>query len=316
MLIKKFKGVTEMASLLFQKPISQIVVRERFNASDSVPYPQKNVPYARVRLVSSKQGSSEEAIPKMQLNHLSEISSKFEGFDVRAGGVLPKDKTKKVLSGEGIYTIMLGGISPNGDLCCVDLSSDKYIDLELSGLNPKAEYEIYGIEGFRVSSFIRRYSIMYLSRDEKQKNFKVGDNELLVLPLIGLDEIQMYPENGRSFTLTQFELYHDAIKNNDIALASLAHGGELNIDNNTKGFGIERNLLMVRNITPDELKSEVVETASNEKSVSVTGSVVDISLGCEDLTILNMSGIRDFDLRRPESIQDQPYTFYLVDTNL
>lgn len=307
MLLKKVSNVKEIESLLFHKPISQIVIRERFHANKHTPFPQTNVPYARLRLIDSARGSSEEAIPKMQLNHLSEISSKFEGFEVRAGGVTSTVTKKKILSGEGIYSVLVGSIDPDGNLCCVDLSNEKYLDLELSGLNPDAEYEIYGIEGFRVSPFIRRYSLMYLSRDEKQKNFKRGDNELLVLPLAGISEIQFYPENGRSFTLRQFELMHDAIKNNDIAIANMAHGGELNIDNNTVGFGTKRNLLMTRDITrndPEEI----------EGTVPVTGTLVDVALGYKDLTILSLEGIVHFDVRRPEEIQDQPYLFYMVDT--
>ena len=308
MLIGKFTGLTEKANMLFHKPISQIVIREKFKAVNETPYPQSNVPYARIRLISSKMGSSEEAVPKMQLNHLSEISSKFEGFDTRAGGVLPEGKTDHVLSGEGIYTIQLGAITEGGILSCVDLSNDKYLDLELSGLHKDAEYEIYGIEGYVISPFIRKYSLMYLSRDEKQKNFKKGANELLVLPLVGIDEIQFYPVNSRSFTLTQFELMHDAMKNNDIAIANIAHGGELNIDNNTKGFGLQRNLLMTRDITPDATKGATADT------LKVSGSVVDIALGYEDLTIIDLANIVDFDIRRPEAVQDQPYLFYMVDT--
>ena len=307
MLLKKIGNVREIESLLFHKPISQIVIREKFHANKHTPFPQTNVPFARLRLIDSGRGSSEEAIPKMQLNHLSEISSKFEGFDVRAGGVTSSVNNQKILSGEGIYTILVGAIDTSGNLCCVDLSNEKYLDLELSGLNPNADYEIYGIEGFRVSPFIRRYSLMYLSRDEKQKNFKRGANELLVLPLAGIDEVQFYPENGRSFTLRQFELMHDANKNNDIAIANLAQGGELNIDNNTVGFGTKRNLLVTRDITAND--PEVIEG-----TVPVKGTVVDIALGYKDLTLISLDGIIHYDIRRPEEIQDQPYLFYMVDT--
>lgn len=56
MLIKSFTGVTEISSLLFHKPVSQIVVVENFNYKDAIPYPQTNVPFARIRLVDGFQG--------------------------------------------------------------------------------------------------------------------------------------------------------------------------------------------------------------------------------------------------------------------
>jgi hypothetical protein len=65
---------------------------------------------------------------------------------------------------------------------------------------------------------------------------------------------------------------------------------------------------MTRDITPDETKGDMSE------SLKVKGTVVDIALGYEDLTIVNLANIVDFDIRRPEEIQDQPYTFYMVDT--
>lgn len=312
MLIKQFTGVTEISSLLFHKPVSQIVVVENFNAADKVPYPQTNVPFARIRLVDGYQGSSTEVVPKMLLTHLSELSSKFEGFDVRAGAV-SVESGKYILSGRSIYTVVLGGINEfSGRFSCVDLSNQKYFDLELTGLNPKAKYEVYGIEGYEISSFVRKYSIMYLSRDEKQKNILSGENELLVLPLNGLEEIQFYPRNGKSFTLTRFELEHDAYRNNDIALVHMSRGIAYNIDHVSQDIMSPKDSILTRRPVGNELKAGEESTSLIKQLV--TGDMVDITLGFEDLTVFPLTEIESFDIRRPSDVTNIPYTFYMVDT--
>lgn len=315
MLIKSFTGVTEISSLLFHKPVSQIVVVENFNYKDAIPYPQTNVPFARIRLVDGFQGSSSEVVPKMLLTHLSELSSKYEGFDIRAGAVSIEDD-KYILSGRSIYTVVLGGISDNtGRFTCVDLSNQKYFDLELTGLNPKAKYEIYGIEGYEISSFVRKYSIMYLSRDEKQKNILTGENEILVLPLNGLDEVQFYPKNGKSFTLTRFELEHDAYRNNDIALVELTRGVMFNTDYLSKDVMSHKDSLITRDAKASNLKSGVEGGFDFDLAKSLKyGGVLDVTLGFEDLTVFPLVDIESFDIRRPAEVMNIPYTFYMVDT--
>lgn len=314
MLIKQFTGVTEISSLLFHKPVSQIVVVENFNHKDKVPYPQTNVPFARIRLVDGFQGSSCEVVPKMLLTHLSELSSKYEGFDIRAGAV-SIESGKYILSGRSVYTVVLGGISNySGRFTCVDLSNQKYFDLELTGLNPKAKYEVYGIEGYEISSFVRKYSILYLSRDEKQKNILTGDNELLVLPLNGIEEIQFYPRNGKSFTLTRFELEHDAYRNNDIALVEMTRGIAFNIDHVSKNVMSAKDTLLTRSPRANELKAGEEGAEDPLSKQLVHGDLLDLTLGFEDLTVLPLTDIESFDIRRPAEITNIPYTFYMVDT--
>ncbi len=307
MLIVSFTGKKEVSSLLFHKPVSKIVVREIFNPEKAaVEYPQTNVPYARVRLVDGNNGSSSEVVPKMLLTHLSELATKYEGFDVRAGSVDDTDTGKRVLSGDGVYSIILGAITENGKFACVDLSNQKYFDLELTGLDENATYEIYGIEGYQVSPFVRKYSNMYLSRDEMQKNIVVGDNELLILPVIGLEEVQFYPSNGKSFTLKAFELHYDAMCNNDIASVNLSRGIRFNVDDLTANVKLPK----------DALLTHVGNTLRAGGGFSPTGAVVDISLGYEDLTVIDLTDIVSFDIRRPANLAHVPYTFYMADTKL
>lgn len=314
MLIKQFTGVTEISSLLFHKPVSQIVVVENFIYADNIPYPQTNNPYARIRLVDGFQGSSSEVVPKMLLTHLSELSTKYEGFDIRAGGVTVEDD-KYILSGRSIYTIVLGGISDNtGRFTCVDLSNQKYFDLELTGLNPKAKYQIYGIEGYEISSFVRKYSILYLSRDEKQKNILSGENEILVLPLNGLEEVQFYPRNGKSFTLTRFELEHDAYRNNDIALVELTRDLMYNIDPLSSTILSGKDALLTRKPSASTSKTKPEGAPDPLSKMLKRGDILDITMGFEDLTVFPLTDIESFDIRRPSENANIPYTFYMVDT--
>jgi|GEM_PF-4324090 len=307
MLVKQFTGVKEVSSLLFHKPISQIVVVEEFFAEDLITQ-QDNKPYARVRLVDGTGGSSSEVVPKMMLSHLSELSSKYEGFDVRAGSAYNIDKDMHVMSGCGIYTVIVGALNDQGRFSCVDLSNQKYFDLELSGLHEKARYSIYGIEGYEMSSFVRKYSSMYLSRDEKQKNIVAGDNELLVLPLVGLEEVQFYAKSGKSFTMTQFELEHDAYRNNDIALAYFTRGLVGDYNDVQTGKTLFRGVLTTTEIDTSGLRPAGIDRLG--------GNMVNIDLGFKDLTVIPLTDIESFDIRRPAEAADVPYTFYMVDTRI
>lgn len=307
MLIRKFTNSSEQSSLLVQKPVNKIVIVEKFDPNvKRIPYPQKNIPFARVRLVDGSGGASSEVVPKTLLSHLSEISANHEGFDVRAGSVIDSNKDERVLAGRAIYTIILGAYNDAGRFSCVDLSNQKYFDLELTGLNPDAEYEIYGIEGFEVSSFCRKYSQMFLSRDEYQKNILIGDNEVLVVPLLGLDEIQFYPINGRSFTMTSFELEHYAYTTNDIALVDFARGIQFNTDASMPDAMIEKDSVV------SFLENGVA--IRNTSKMEVKATVAGLSLGYEDLVCLDVSKIQSIDVRRNPQTASKPYTFYLIDT--
>lgn len=215
MLLKTIKGVDSLSSIICQKPISHLYIREILpvGGSDQESASVK----IRVRLIDVRAGKTTEVLPNFDLRFISEIATKFEGHDLRT--YLDADSNK--FYGENTHRILLGAQLTDGRTAAVDLSNEKYFDLDLTGLNPLNTYEVYGVETHLVDSFVRLYSVFYMPKDEEQRSYKVGENELLVVPSMGLREIQFYAKNGRSFTVTQQEMIQDARSANDITRLSV-----------------------------------------------------------------------------------------------
>lgn len=212
MLLKTITGVESATSILCQKPISHLFIRAILPAVGLV-YPSRyNCPVnIRVRLIDVKQGKTTEVLPNSKLSFVAEYATKYEGFEKDPWH--SKDSGKDF--GEATYRVLLGSQLTDGRIAAVDLSNEKYFDLDLSGLDKNITYEIYGIESHLIESFVRLYSVFYMPKDEEQRTYQTGENEALLIPIYGLREIQFYAKNGRSFTITEQELISDGLATND-----------------------------------------------------------------------------------------------------
>jgi len=220
MKITSVTGVDKIENVKCFKPICKVFVKAVY--PDGVVEPQEDKdPQIRVRLVDGQRGSSAEVVPEMPISILSEIASKYEGFQRRpasvkgAGGV-------NYLSGYSTSSVILGQQLDMDTISAVDLSNDKYVDIDLRGLDPRVTYEIWGMESHVINPFIRTYRKFYLSQGEIEKNFSVGDNEVLVYPIDQIKEIQLYAKNSQaSPVFRKEELILDEDSRNDLVWVGL-----------------------------------------------------------------------------------------------
>ena len=214
-------GVDKIENIKCFKPASKIFIVTRPKGQPFMS-PETD-PLIRVRLIDGRNGSSDELVPEMRLSLLSEIASKYEGFQRRSGYGFDGTMTQ-VHSGFSLSTILLGGIVGTGigeDCAAVDLSNDKFLDIELKDLNPDFEYEIWGMENHIISPVVRKYKKFYLSQGELEKTFHVENNEVLVFPIKDVRELQMYAHNGTSPVFRQEELILDEDGRNDLVSVAL-----------------------------------------------------------------------------------------------
>lgn len=154
----------------------------------------------RVRLVSSESGRIDEIVPLLCVDVLGEISSMNEGH-------FHKDKG----AGDFALNVMLHPTS------AVYLSNDRYLEIDIQGLDPTKETTIYGIETPVVDKdFLCRYNKFYMSAGELQKTFSVGENENLVLPVSSFEEVTLHYKNGASCSYTKDELQAIMMSKNDL----------------------------------------------------------------------------------------------------
>lgn len=275
MLLKTITGVESATSILCQKPISHLFIRAILPAVGLV-YPSRyNCPVnIRVRLIDVRQGKTTEVLPNAKLSFVAEYATKFEGFEKDPWH--SKDSGKDF--GEATYRVLLGAQLNDGRIAAVDLSNEKYFDLDLSGLDKNITYEIYGIESHLVESFVRLYSVFYMPKDEEQRTYQIGDNETLLIPTAGLKELQFYAKNGRSFTLTEQELKSDGLATNDFV--SLPW------------------------------KASFIDV----RIVDATTAQIDAVMGASQCAALSVDDFASFDVRRQPDYVNSALNFMLVDT--
>lgn len=157
----------------------------------------------RARLVNSENGRVDEIIPLLGLDVLGEICSMNEGFFVKCD----MDGSKDTFS----VNVMLHPTS------AVYLSNDRYLEVDIEGLDAASPCEIYGIEKPAIDKeFVCRYNKFYMSAGELQKTFTIGDNENLILPSESFEEVTLQYKNGSSCTYTNKELVALMMLQNDI----------------------------------------------------------------------------------------------------
>ena len=291
--IARFSGVDRTPQMKCFKPVQKIFVKREFPNLFSVSAPDlydyhavKDDEEIRVLLVDSSTGQSTELVPFTELTKLSEIASKHEGFQRRAAYVL-NDYDIPIRDGYDFYSILLAQDH------AVDLSNDKYIAIEMRNLNAFANkpevlrpvYSVWGFEYGVVGSFAMKYTPMYLSPTELQKDFVVGVNDLIAIPIDLVREIQFFPKvvDGASPIYTKDELILDQEASNDLTTVPLRSNGVLSIPiDKTHGDQGDRNSV-----------------------------IWGLSFGFKRWAVMPLDLYRSFAIRRDAS--NQSFDFFLID---
>lgn len=234
MKITSVTGVKSIENVKCFKPVSKLFLKCKYTGTRSAPK-GFTVPFTdpqiRVRLVDGANGSSKEIVPEMSVSILSEIAAKYEGYQRRAfvdySGATEEQPTVEV-TGYDIYSIIIGQQLDVETISAVDLSNDKYLDIDLRNLDPFCEYELWGMESHIINPFVRSYQKFYLSAGEIEKSFSVGENEVLVYPLSQIKEIQLYAKHtSASPVFRREELILDEESRNDLTTVSLTEDNDL-----------------------------------------------------------------------------------------
>lgn len=190
MLVHQFTGLKEITGLKVFKAITKLTVVAKYHkkATDMQARFDASI---RVRLINQTSGETKELVPDTKLEILAEIASKYEGFQLRAFGDM-----KDGLDGKDCTSVLIGSEASDGSIMGIHLSNDKYLDIDLRGLDKDVEYEIWGFETHEIDQFVRKYNKFYMSVGEKEKTFSVGENEVLAIPMTQIHEIQFYPKSG------------------------------------------------------------------------------------------------------------------------
>lgn len=162
----------------------------------------------RVRMVNSESGRVDELIPFVSLDVLGEIASLNEGFFVgrTQGATGTPDFAVNVM------------LHPTAS---VYLSNDKFLEVDIEGLENGASTFIYGIETPEIDkNFVCRYNKFYMSAGELQKTFAVGENENLILPQSSFEEVSLHYKNGSTCNYTMPELTALMMLKNDVVSVS------------------------------------------------------------------------------------------------
>lgn len=277
MKVTSFTGLSGIDNVKIFKPVSKIFVKCDYNStSNSDDFLS---PTIRVRLVDGKTGSSLDVVPEMDLSMLSEIASKYEGFQRRAGNKFVEEEYSK--SGYDLHSVILGQVDANG-ITAIDLSNDKYLDIELRNCDKRVTYEIWGFEGWNIRPFIRTYSKFYLSQGEFEKKFSVGNNEVLVYPMKDIKEIQFWARGtDASPVYRKEELILDEDGRNDLVYVEL--------DEKNECFFL-----------------------SNSTYEEVIYSSLPIRFGYSEWGVVDISAFSSFEIRRQDTLGAM--TFLMIDT--
>lgn len=243
MKITSVSGVTGIENVKCFKPISKVFIKVIYPLDNMIM--EESDPMIRIRLVDGRTAGNTEIVPEMQLSILSEIASKYEGFQRKAGKVAGQ-QGHSYYDGFSLSSVLIGRQMSDGIIAAVDLSNDKYLDIDLRGLNPKCTYEVWGMENHIIDTFVRRYTKYYLSSGEIEKTFGTGENEVLVYPIDEIKELQMFAKNSTaSPVFRKEELILDEDGRNDLVYVHLNNDNDCILQPNSEGklpvkFGYSR----------------------------------------------------------------------------
>lgn len=282
MKITSVTGVKQIDNLKCFKPISKVFIKTIYPKTG---YTNDHDPLIRIRLVDGANGSSKEIVPEMSLEVLSEIASKYEGFQRRA-----YENSDGALMGYDLSSILLGQQIDDDVVSAIDLSNDKYIDIDLRNLDPVCEYEVWGMESHIITQFVRSYQKFYLSAGELEKSFSTGDHEVLVFPINEIKELQMYAKNsGASPVFRKEELILQEESRNDLTFVRLTDGNNSTYSASCYGYP---------SVDPISKREDMVR--------------LPIVFGFGSYGIMSVTDFFKFDVRREDGLKT--LMFLMIDT--
>lgn len=278
--------------------------------------PVNNFPYVKINLVNTISGKSEQLISEMPLHYLSEITSKYIGYDKRfavsttnaqplgvAAGVATVN-ADAYLIGEETATIILGAFTPDSGLnlpySCLELSNDKYIEVTFSNLAPEPSsansnngihYTAYGIEDCYISSACMKYRTYFVVAGERQRRFSTGAGSHLYMPIGDnsiLEEIQLYPAQASlaSPILQLEELRQYERLKNDISTVSSDSNNEDRLLIDDANFNYAGNVY-------NDSTSKAVDIITGQ-NLLLSG----INLGFQQFASIPLSYLESYDVRK------------------
>ena len=197
MKVLSFTGKTEEVLRIY-KPISHIVV-----VKDDNFYEEK----IEVNRVNGLTGSIEKCSPRMFMRNGFEIGAHGEGMF-----------TDSELGSRGAFAVGMSG--------SVKLSDQRYLEVDLTGLNNTAQYTIYGLEQGDIVDDMLSYHPMVINSDETEKEYGTTDKELLALPIEGLTKVELVKDSGQAMTYTPDELMTLMEQENDLVCVKCQGGQE------------------------------------------------------------------------------------------
>lgn len=180
-------GVISEDNIKVMKPISHLIIVKNFNLESEK---------ISVQLINSNTGGNATLINAISLKTLSEISAMDEGYYI--------DHVT-----ESVSIITLGDDA-------IKLDADKHLNIYLEGMNAAKIYKIYGLESEDMDGSVWRYSKFQLAAGMSEKRFGVGKNEVLILPVTGLEKLRLFHKSGATPEYLPDELRVKQMMDNDV----------------------------------------------------------------------------------------------------
>lgn len=179
------------------RPCQVLLFHLKSGAANKLDALTDYTPLLNVVLQNSKTGASDTIVPFIQLGKLGEIASFNEGviLGTETGILIP---------------VML---NPAGN---ISLDNDKYLDVQLSGLQDFANVDIYAFETGKNSDFVTKYMKVTAPMGVARHKTSVGQADLVSFPTKGFESIQLTYKGGIVTNMTKTELQYYAAKNNDL----------------------------------------------------------------------------------------------------
>lgn len=223
MRIGRFTPVNgEIKDIVLNRPLHKVLFRFKGQTGDDISAPNfhgffyDTAPMIlRMDLQDNDTGAITPVVPHLNLQTLSEIASRREGF---AFGRFFMDESTLTADYEMSYPVVL---APAGNM---DLDANKFILGRLSGIpSDVTEVEVYGIELDTISAIIVKYEKFNIAKGINRQRF-TAQGQLLVLPTEGFEEIQVTYRGGVVTVKTLYELQYLTAMNNDIVSAIMQGG--------------------------------------------------------------------------------------------
>ncbi len=198
MKIETITGKTDRTVRIY-KPVSEIIITKNGNlASEKI----------EIGRVNGAKGTHEQVSPRMLLADLFEIASQGEGLFI-----------DKSTGSRGIVAVGMDGAAA--------LSDQRYLEIDLTGLDSGKVYVVYGMEDGDIVERVIVYHPIVINADETLKEYGVTDKELGAFPFTSLEKLELVKTNGQSVTYMPEELKAKMEKENDLCSVFNDGAGEV-----------------------------------------------------------------------------------------